>query len=91
MRSWPAKDPNEVLDYMLDWNDVLVDGETISTSTFILASGDVTLGAVGNAAGITTQWISGGTEGTVSVITNRIATSAARTYDQSVRLRVRTK
>lgn len=92
MVSWPAKDPNEVLDYRVDWTDRLLDGETISTSDFTLASGDVMIDSEPSpVAGVATVWLSGGTEGTVSVLTNRITTSSARTYDQSARLRIRSK
>lgn len=90
MNSWPSKDPEEVLDYQFDWTARLAEGETIAASTFVLASGDVTLGSAAEADGITTVWIEGGTLGTAAVITNRIETSAGRTYDESARLRVRT-
>lgn len=90
MLSWPAKDPNEVLDYQVDWTERLLDGETIATSTFILVAGSVTIESSSFDDGITTVWLSGGTEGEVCVVTNRIVTSEARTYDQSTRLRIRT-
>lgn len=89
MDSWPSKDPDEVLDYRFDWTDRLLAGETILTSDFVLASGDVVLGSESVASPVTTVWISGGTAGTVSVITNRVVTSQGRTYDVSARLRVR--
>jgi hypothetical protein len=89
MLTWPAKDPNEVLDYDIDWNDRLEDGETISTSTFTVASGSVEIDNDTDTAGVTTVWLSGGTEGEVCVILNRIETSAGRIYDQSVKLRIR--
>lgn len=91
MQSWPSKDPNENLDYQFDWSDRLVTGETISTSDFIKESGDVTLGAEDFSGALTTLWVSGGTHGSVSVITNRITTSAGRVYDESAKLRVRNK
>jgi hypothetical protein len=94
--TWPTKDPNEVLDYQFDWDAPpeqggprLATGETITTSTFILASGDVTIDSMSFSGGLTTVWLSGGTAGGVNVITNRVVTSAGRTYDQSARLRVR--
>lgn len=91
MHSWPTKDPNEVLDYQIDWTDRLVTGETITTSDFILESGNVTLGTETYSGAVTTVWISGGTHGSTSVITNRITTSASRIYDESARLRIRNK
>jgi hypothetical protein len=89
--TWPAKDPNEVLDYDVDWTDRLEAGETITTSTFTVASGDVVVDDDSDAAGVCTVWLSGGTVGTTCVILNRIETSEGRIYDQSVKLRIRTK
>ena len=89
MDSWPPKDPDEILDYLFDWTARLVLGETLSTSVMILASGTVTLG-VATIVGTTTKvWISGGVAGGVSVVTNRIVTSASRTYEKSAKLRIR--
>lgn len=91
MHVWPAKDPDEVIDYQFDWSDRLEDAETISSSAFSLAEGDVTLGANDTAGAVTTIWLSGGTLGTVSIVTNRIITSEGRTYDESAKLRIRSK
>lgn len=89
VESWPSKDPDEILDYLFNWTARLVTGETISTSVMLLASGTVTLG-VATIVGTTTKvWISGGTAGGVSVVTNRITTSASRTYEESAKLRIR--
>lgn len=77
MLTWPKKDPNEVLDYQLDWADEdsprLEEGESFAPS------------------GLTTVWLSGGTAGEKCVILNRVTTSEGRTYDQSVNLRIRDK
>jgi hypothetical protein len=95
--TWPAKDPNEVLDYDIDWSERLETGETISTSTWTVVDGTVTISAGPTppapsiSAGVTTCWISAGTAGEACVVLNRITTSAGRTYDQSVKLRIRSK
>lgn len=96
MKSWPAKDPNEVLDYQINWADAddprLVTGETLSSSTFLVVEGDVVIDSQTYASsGLTTVWLSGGTAGTRCLILNRVTTSAGRTYDQTVVLRIRTK
>lgn len=96
MITWPSKDPNEVLDYQLDWADPasprLLTGETLLTSTFTVVSGDVVINSTAFApTGLTTVWLSGGTAGTVCEILNRVTTSGGRTYDQTMRLRIRTK
>lgn len=89
MLTWPSKDPNEVLDYQIDWTARLASGETISTSTFTVASGTVVKDSSSYLAGVATVWLSGGADGEVCTILNRITTSAGRTYDQSVKLRIR--
>lgn len=92
MQSWPSKDPDEVLDYKFDWTARLVTGETISTSTFTKEANDtIVLGVTSIAAGVTTVWISGGTLGEVCGVTNRVVTSAGRTYDETAKLRIRSK
>ncbi len=96
MLTWPIKDPNEVLDYEVDWADEeqprLEDGETLLTSTFSIVEGDVVIDSSTFASsGLATVWLSGGTAGTKCVILNRVTTSEDRTYDQSVTLRIRSK
>lgn len=94
MLSWPTKDPDEILDYQIDWADPddsrLEEGETIVSSTFSVEEGDVVIDNDDFVlTGLTTVWLSGGTLGTRCVILNRIVTSEGRTYDLSARLRIR--
>lgn len=96
MLTWPPKDPNEVLDYQLDWADPddprLETGETLSSSVWSVAEGDVSIDSdsyVGT--GLSTVWLSAGTAGTKCILLNRVTTSGGRTYDQSVVLRIRDK
>ena len=89
MQSWPNKDPDEVLDYQFDWASRLVTSETISTSTFVVTEGSVTMANPGILAGKTTVWLSGGTLGEVNIITNRVETNQGRVYEESARLRIR--
>lgn len=89
MLTWPSKDPNEVLDYQVDWTARLATGETISTSTFTVPTGTVVINSSSFLGAVATVWLSGGTEGEACVILNRMVTSAGRTYDQSVKLRIR--
>jgi hypothetical protein len=89
--NWPIKDPNEVLDYEVDWSLRLETGETITSSDFTVVDGSVTLGAKSIDGESTITWLSGGTAGELCVILNRIVTSIGRTYDQSVKLRVRSR
>ena len=79
------KDPDEVLDYTVNWADRLLSGETISTSTWIVASG-ITEDSDSQTSDATTIWLSGGSAGTTYDILNRIVTSDSRTYEQAFRI-----
>jgi hypothetical protein len=90
-KRWPNKDPNEVLDYGIDWSQRLA-GDIIDTSTFTVPSG-ITMGppAPSKTNTTTTIWLSGGSEGATYDILNRIVTNGGRIMDQTVELRVRSK
>lgn len=96
MLDWPAKDPDEVLDYELDWADPdngprLVTNEQLLTSVWTVPVGDVVINSSSfTAGGLSTVWLSAGTDGTACVLNNRVTTSMGRTYDQEVKLRIRT-
>lgn len=87
------KDPNERLDYQCSFADRLEVGETLLTSEWLVEQGSVTLEdfTPPHSGGITTTWVVGGTHGEICVLTNRVTTSAGRTYDKSGRLRVRNR
>lgn len=78
------KDPNEVKDYTLDWGERrLAEGETISTSTWIVPDG-ITADSDTDTDTTTTVWLSGGTAGEHYRCTNRVTTTQGRTYDWSI-------
>lgn len=87
--TWPFKDPDEVLDYQINWADRL-DGDTIASSSWILPDG-ITKDSDSNADTTTTVWLSGGVLGSSLLITNRIQTAGGRTMDQSVKLKIKSK
>ena len=92
--SWPFKDPNEVLDYAIDWTARLVGGDTITDSEWSIVDTDPTLTIDAeelDPAGMTTVWLAGGTVGTTYHVLNRITTLGGRTMDQTVRLKVKEK
>lgn len=86
---WPDKDPDDILDYKVDWTDSLSD-EVIVTSTWLLPA-EITKVSDDYADTSATIWLSGGTALDNLTITNRIFTSAGRQMDQSVLLRIRTR
>ncbi len=86
LTGWSKKDPDEVLDYSLDWTTWL-DGDTIATSTWTVPSG-ITKDSDSTTTTATTIWVSGGTAGESYVLLNRIVTDGGRTKDQTVLLDV---
>jgi hypothetical protein len=86
--SWPSKDPGEVLDYQIDWS-ALLDGDTIDASSFAVLSGSVVVDSDSIDNVTTTVWLSGGTLNETCTIENTIETAVGRTFQQSVRLRIR--
>lgn len=93
MLSWPEpKDPDEVLDYQVDWSRRLKAGETLVTSEFT-AAGSLTFEITDTSlnGGLTTFWAQGGAVGETVRITNRVTTNQGRTYDQTGRLQIRAK
>jgi len=81
------KDPDAVLDWVWDWNDWCDEGETIVSSTFEATVG-LTIDSEQSTTKTATVWLSGGTAGQVYQVTNRITTSAGRTDDRSITIRV---
>ena len=89
MLKWPDKDPDEILDYQIDWTDRLA-GDTIASSTWVVPDG-LTEASSSNTTATTTVWLTGGTLDDDYEILNRITTTGGRTMDQTVKLRVRSK
>ncbi len=94
----PPKDPNEILDYQIDWADAkaprLVTGELLATSTLSVVEGTIAIDQVKSGfapSGLVTVWIESGLPGEACIILNRVTTSLGRTYDQSCKLRIRNK
>lgn len=87
------KDPNEVLDYSVDWTTRLA-GDVIDSSEWILKSGDVVLGLdeFDSGSNISKVWVSGGTvEVGVAELTCRIMSVGGRTMDQTIKFKIKEK
>lgn len=83
------KDPSAVLDYTHDWDDeYLLGGETISTSTWAVSPSGLTIDSESETTTTTTVWVSGGTAGKVYLLTNTVTTSASRTEQRTLTIRV---
>lgn len=85
---WGTKDPDDVLDYAIDWTGAL-NGDTIATSVFVVAVGaGMTINSQSNTTTSSTVWLSGGTAGTVYEVTCTITTAGARTFERTAQLTV---
>ena len=84
------KDPDETLDYIVDWSARLGADDTISTSAFTVPAG-LTKDSDDNTTTTATVWLSGGTLGETYEILNRVTTAGGRTYDQTLKLKIKAK
>lgn len=89
-----SKDPDERLDYSIDW-ETWLDGDTITTSTsgssWTLPSGiDASSSPIHSKTTTTaTAWITGGSAGEEYTLTNTIHTDAGRIAQASIKILVR--
>jgi len=86
-----TKDPSAVLDWAFDWNDTskpwLATGESISSYT-ITADTGITVETDSEASGKVTVWLSGGTAGINYKVACKITTSAGRTDERTIWIKV---
>lgn len=89
---WDPKDPDEIKDYVFDWENILA-GDTISTSIWSIASGGsaliITTPPATSTNTSTKVWVSGGTLGVTYYLLNRVTTAGGRTYDRTRKLKVK--
>lgn len=87
---WPVKDPDEVKDYQLLWEDALA-GDTILTSAWSILPDDDTLVVDSDQHDddTATVWLSAGDPGVTYDLLNRVVTAGGRSLDQTVQVKVR--
>lgn len=89
---WASKDPDEVLDYAINWDARIAEDDEITTSTWIVPTGITKNSDSFDAdTSLAVIWLSGGALNKDYEFTNRIVTAGGRTMDQSVRLSIRKK
>lgn len=94
--TWPfkvlePKDPDAVLDYVIDWSDWLEVGEVITLSEWTM-TGDATITHSTYTDTTATVWISGGT--TTFSATNEITTDSvpvSRKDNRTITIKVKNK
>ncbi len=82
------KDPESILDYIIDWTGFLTGGDSISSSTWSVSSVDVSIDSDSFTANTTIAWISGGIDGFSYILTNHIVTTYGREDDKVIILQV---
>lgn len=86
---WSPKDPDDVLDYSIDWSDVLAaDGDTIAGVAWTFPAG-ISKQSESVEGSATFVWISGGQDGSRYAIGCRVTTAGGRIYDRTIALSVR--
>ena len=81
------KDPSAVLDWVFDWSDWLADSETISSHVITVDTG-ITEDSSTEGSGKVTVWLSGGTAGQNYKVACKIVTSAGRTDERTIWIKV---
>lgn len=80
-----TKDPNDILDYTMDWSSWLGGVDTITSSTFTIPSG-LTSVVDTHGSSTATVWLSGGIVGQSYTVTNQISTLGGRTVERSFQI-----
>ncbi|MGL4640521.1 MAG: DUF4054 domain-containing protein [Shewanella sp.] len=84
--AWPAKDPNEILDY--SWAVPLDDGDTIAAHTAAVVSGTVTIAVSSVMADKVVAWITGGADGETALIEITATTQGGRKFETTQPLQI---
>lgn len=86
-RAWPTKDPDERLDYTLNWGKELSkNNDSIFESYWSINDDDQTLSIDSNGISghFTYVWLTGGVDKQRYVLLNRIITDGGRIYERTV-------
>lgn len=89
------KDPDETLDYPFDWAEYLDDiqdtiaapGPGITPVAFTVAG--VEIDSQQNDTKVATVWVKGGTVGTTAKVSCKIRTTAGRTVERSIAIKIK--
>ncbi len=97
MASWPAKDPDDILDFSLTWAEQMeIDTDTIESYEVIVEEGSVEVDdSPGHGTSFddttTLVWLQGGEIGETCRVVNRIVTNEGRQYDHTRTLKIKAK
>lgn len=85
---YPAKDPDEVLDYLLDWSPRLGDDKIATSVWSFVQDGGAVKQSDANTDISATVWLRGGTNGASVVLLNSVTTLGGRTMEETIGLAV---
>lgn len=93
MKTWPPKDPDEILDYGFDWSLRDLEGDTIVSFASTVVEGTVVVddSTFSSASLKTITWLSGGVDGETCKILLRVTTTMGRTLEQTVSIKIKTR
>lgn len=87
----PIKDPNALLDYVVDWAPWLADSGSDTIASVVWTAAGLTIASSSFTTTDATIRLSGGTSGMLYTVSCRITTAAGRIDERSFKLRVRDK
>lgn len=87
--AWPPKDPDETLDYSIEWADRLED-DSIDECVWTLPAGLSSTNET-RVDTLTTIYIAGGILGESYIINCRITTAAGRVMEESAKLKIKAR
>lgn len=89
---WPSKDPDELLDYQINWSAALTT-DTITISSWTISGGDSLL--IDDHSTFSPQtatiWLKGGSLNQTYAVNNLITTAGGRIFDQTVNISIANK
>lgn len=86
------KDPDEVLDYVVDYSNRMVPGDRIAAVLEVsVVEGSVHIDSYSFTDNRLTVWLSAGEEGETCPILFRVTTEGGRLLDQTVNVRIKSK
>lgn len=90
--SWPPKDPDELLDYEIDWTKRMPASDSIAASTWVAPTGlSKVVESVIESNKVAVIWLAGGAVGETYPVLNTVTTQEGRIMQQTVRLKVKSK
>jgi len=92
-KTWPAKDPEEVLDYGFNWKPRMTDGDPITSHTANVIVGNVNVDdSYINVDGtLTTTWLSGGVADETCEIGLQVRTVAGRVFEETLKIKIKSR